>query len=132
VAGVIGWQSPGIDDGTPSAVVAYWPGLMVTVSGTGVGRAWPSTRPERSRNDTFGKPAKVHGDEDRLAKPKPVYRVPPAPWDGPPVTRRSDARQGRAVAVVSVVVWLVAGAVVRPSNPRGSGGHQGGPPPLAE
>ena len=81
----------------------------MTVSGTGRGMAWPSAPPERSKNDTFGKPAKVHGDEDLFAKPNPVYRVPPAPWEGPPVTRRSDARQGRAVAVVSVVV--VAGTV---------------------
>src|SRR5688572_28428754 len=99
VAGVTWSQVPRVIDATPRDVVAYWPGLTVTVSGSGVGRARPRTRPERSKNNTLGWPANVHGDEDRLVKPTPVYLVPPAPTDAPPVTRRSEARQGRAAIV---------------------------------
>jgi hypothetical protein len=65
-----------------------------------------------------------------LVKPKPVYLVPPAPWDAPPVTRRSETRHARVVAV-EVVVPLVAGTVAvvnDPSLPRGGAGHPGGPP----
>lgn len=121
VAGVIGWQVPRLIDATPSAVVAYWPGLTVMVSGPGVGRAWQRTRAERSRNNTFGWPASVHGEEDRLVKPKPVYLVPPAPWDVPPVTRRSEARQAREAVLVEVIalVELVAGAAGVVKQPVG-------------
>jgi hypothetical protein len=44
VAGVIDRQLPRVIAATPRAAVAYWPGATETVSGAGVGRAWPRTR----------------------------------------------------------------------------------------
>jgi hypothetical protein len=56
-----------------------------------------------------------------LVKPKPVYLVPPAPWDAPPVTRRSEARQAREAMLVDVIVpvELVAGAAGVVKQPVG-------------
>lgn len=76
------------------------------------GTARASTRPDESRNATFGCPLRPQGAPERLVKPSGVYVVPPAPWHPPRVTWRSEIRQGRAAmtdVVVPVVVEVVVG-----------------------
>jgi hypothetical protein len=123
VAGVTAWQLPRLIEATPRVAPATSPGASVAgIVSNGTGLASPITRPDRSRNETLGCPAKEQADDDRFLNPSGVYIVPPAPCPPWSVTLRSDGRQARDAALVTVVplvVEVVIGAFAAVQHPTG-------------